>query len=100
MSLPGLGVCAGTHLLNYGTTHVAPIQKYQPLLSSKRDPVSKHINGLGMNKNFVMGPEKVRNKERLRWKQFTGPGIAEQLVTSQQEFCSAQLVACKYIGII
>jgi hypothetical protein len=36
MSLPGRCLSAGTVVLNYGATNMAPAQKDQPLLSSKR----------------------------------------------------------------
>jgi hypothetical protein len=38
VSFPGLCVCAGILVLNYGATSVAPIQKDQFPLSSKRRP--------------------------------------------------------------
>jgi hypothetical protein len=38
-------------------------QKGQPFLSSKRGPVSKHVSGLGTNKNMAMSPEGIQNQE-------------------------------------
>jgi hypothetical protein len=38
MPLPGCCVSAGTLMLNYGATNMAPSQKDEPILSSKRGP--------------------------------------------------------------
>jgi hypothetical protein len=34
----------------------------------KGDPISKQFNGLGRNKNLVMGPDDTQNKEELCWR--------------------------------
>jgi hypothetical protein len=61
---------------NYRAVSVAPTQKDQPLLSSKSDPISQHISGLGTNKNFDMGPDGAWNKNDCAGEgqqQYTGP---------------------------
>jgi hypothetical protein len=55
MPLPGRCMSAGTLVLNYGATNVAPTQEDQLLLSLKRMPNFQIRNCLGMNKNLIMG---------------------------------------------
>lgn len=59
MPLHGLSMSAGTLILNYGATNLEPTRKDTPLVSSQRGPIPKHINGLGGNKNLVVGPDRA-----------------------------------------
>jgi hypothetical protein len=53
--LPGRCVSAGTLVMNYCATNVAPTQKHQPLISSKRGPHSQAH--LGTNRYLVIGSD-------------------------------------------
>jgi hypothetical protein len=55
-------------VLNYIATNVAPTQKDQPLISSKRKSVPKHINGFETNKNRVMSANGTQNQEGMCWR--------------------------------
>jgi hypothetical protein len=63
MPLSGSCVNAGTLILNYGATNVAPIQKGQPLLSTKRRPHFQTHNVLGTNIYLVVSPTGPENQE-------------------------------------
>jgi hypothetical protein len=40
------------------------LRKKNPSSSRRGDPISKYINGLGKNINYVMDPKGARNQER------------------------------------
>jgi hypothetical protein len=44
-------------------------RKSSPSSRRRVDPISKHINGLGTNTNFVMGPDGARNLQQLCWRE-------------------------------
>jgi hypothetical protein len=49
-------VTVDTLVRNYGATNVAPTQTNHTS-RQRGGPISKHINGLGRNKNLITGPE-------------------------------------------
>jgi hypothetical protein len=56
-------VSAGTLVLNYGATNVAPTQN-NPSSPRRGDPIFKHTNGFGTNKNLAICPDGARNQEK------------------------------------
>jgi hypothetical protein len=71
MPLPGRCLSAGSTVRNYGATNVEATQTNLP--SRRRGgSISKPVNGLGKNKNLIMGPDGARNQERQL--QFSGYG--------------------------
>jgi hypothetical protein len=54
-------------VLNYGATNVGILRKTNPSSLRGGHPIPEHINGLGMNTNFVMGLDGARNQKRLCW---------------------------------
>jgi hypothetical protein len=65
-----LGRCvnAGTLVLKYGQQMWGLLRKPNPSSRRRGGPMSKHINGVGTNKNLVLGPDGDRNQELLCWR--------------------------------
>jgi hypothetical protein len=52
MPLPGRCLSAGTLIQYYDATNVEPTQRDQPFISSKKSPISEHINAIKENNFF------------------------------------------------
>jgi hypothetical protein len=44
------------------------LKKFNPSSRRRDGPISRHINGLGTNKNMVVGPDGALNQEWLCWR--------------------------------
>jgi hypothetical protein len=60
--LSRLCVSASLVVRNYGATNMMPTCHW------RGDPISKHINGLGMNLNYVKIPVEARNQDWFCWR--------------------------------
>jgi hypothetical protein len=62
MSLPRRCVSAGALVRNYGAQLWRPLRETNPYLRRRADPISKHINSLGTNKNLVTDQKRLRRR--------------------------------------
>jgi hypothetical protein len=86
LPLPGRYVSAGAKLRCYECD--AYSEKTNPTSRRRGDPIFKHISGLGININWVVGPDGARNQNRLCWR---GPAAGHGMYYGAcQWFCVGQ----------